>query len=67
MIAEIALEMFRSNLSSPPNFFHLFLELWARVPPSPPPGLGRSPFLDSYFKGRIRLLRQIEVAMNDSV
>jgi len=53
MIAEIALDMFRSNLSSPPNFFHLFLLLWARVPPSPPPGLGRSPFLDSYFKSRI--------------
>ncbi len=25
MIAEIALDMFRSNLSSPPNFFHVFL------------------------------------------
>ena len=26
---------------------------WVRVPPSPPPRLGRSPSLDGYFKSRI--------------
>ncbi len=68
MIREIALDMFRGNFPFPPNF-HLLLIVWARVPPSPPPGLGRSPFLDSYFQKphKQRLLRQIEMAMNDSV
>jgi hypothetical protein len=53
MIAEIALDVFRGNLSFPPNFFHLFPKLWARVLPSPPPGLGRSPFLGVYSKNRV--------------